>query len=227
MTVTGITKRRVTSVTTCKRVGDQIYPPPWSEIIDSTVRADYLGSSQTVSHMPIQNSKKRPPPPPKKSDAIASGDAVPKQTKTPSHEAIWGKPVVRLGYAAVPSIFLQTQQRLGLSNTQAMICIHLLDYWHFEERRPFPSKKDLSRRMGVTEKTIQTNIAAMEKAGLIRRELRFTASGDHNSNVYHLDGLVSKVRALEPEFTADRLEQKANREKLQSRGGKNPKKAAG
>ncbi|WP_374153197.1 helix-turn-helix domain-containing protein (plasmid) [Xanthomonas hortorum pv. hederae] len=69
--------------------------------------------------------------------------------------------VVRFGYAAIPSILLQGQRRLGLNNTQAMICIHLLDYWHHEDRRPFPSKRDLARRMGVTEKTIQTNISAL------------------------------------------------------------------
>ncbi|MFA1827124.1 helix-turn-helix domain-containing protein [Xanthomonas campestris] len=147
--------------------------------------------------------------------------------KTPSHEAIWGRPVVRFGYAAIPSILLQGQRRLGLNNTQAMICIHLLDYWHHEDRRPFPSKRDLARRMGVTEKTIQTNISALEKAGIIRREYRKTASGDFNSNIYHLDGLINKVREIEPGFTAERQLRKENRSKLQSPGGleKKPKSA--
>ncbi|MDC8635654.1 helix-turn-helix domain-containing protein [Xanthomonas hortorum] len=114
-----------------------------------------------------------------------------------------------------------------LNNTQAMICIHLLDYWHHEDRRPFPSKRDLARRMGVTEKTIQTNISALEKAGIIRREYRKTASGDFNSNIYHLDGLINKVREIEPGFTAERQLRKENRSKLQSPGGleKKPKSA--
>lgn len=178
--------------------------------------------------IPTSKSKKDALPAPRKQalKKVASAGMETKQVKTPSHEAIWGKPVVRFGYAAVPSILLQGQQRLGLSNTQAMICIHLLDYWHFEDRRPFPSKKDLARRMNVTEKTIQTNIASMEKAGLIKREIRKTASGDYNSNIYHLDGLVRRVRELEPEFNQVRQENKAKREKLQTRGGlKNSKKA--
>lgn len=144
--------------------------------------------------------------------------------KIPSHEAIWGKPVVRFGYAAIPSIMLQGQRRIGLNSTQALICIHLLDYWHHEDRRPFPSKRDLASRMGLTEKTIQLNISQLEKAGLIRREYRKTASGDFNSNIYHLDGLIAKVREIEPGFTADRQTRKENRAKLQSPGG--PRKKA-
>ncbi len=148
-----------------------------------------------------------------------SPESETKKPKVSSNETIWGKPVMRLGYAAIPSILLQAQRRLGLSNTQAMICIHLLDYWHYADRRPFPSKRELAQRMGVTDKTIQTNVREMEQAGLIKREYRKTASGDHNSNVYHLDGLVSKVQALEPEFTEERQIRREKRSKLQSPGG--------
>ena len=57
---------------------------------------------------------------------------------------------------------------------------------------------------GVTDKTIQTNIRQLEIAGLIRREQRKTASGDWNSNIYHLNGLVERIRQLEPDFTKAR-----------------------
>ncbi|HDS1131771.1 TPA: helix-turn-helix domain-containing protein [Stenotrophomonas maltophilia] len=168
-----------------------------------------------------------PAPPPVPVSAVAPPAPPATPRKISSHEAIWGRPVVRFGYAAIPSILLQGQRRLGLNNTQAMICIHLLDYWHHEDRRPFPSKRDLARRMGVTEKTIQTNISALEKAGIIRREYRKTASGDFNSNIYHLDGLITKVREIEPGFTAERQLRRENRSKLQSPGGleKKPKSA--
>jgi predicted transcriptional regulator len=117
-----------------------------------------------------------------------------------SHERIWGKAVIQHGYAGIPSVLIQAQSRLGISPLQMNIIIQLLDYWRDHDRRPFPSKKDLARRIGVTDKTIQNNIRALERAGLIRRELRRAAAGDWNSNIYHLDGLVERIQKIEPDF---------------------------
>ena len=121
-----------------------------------------------------------------------------------STEKIWGKAVYAHGYTGVPSILIQAQRRLGINPTQMNIIVQLLDYWYEPSRKPFPTKKDLSSRLGVTQKTIQNNIRAMEKQGLIQREQRKTAAGDWNSNIYHLDGLVAKVQAFEPEFAEEK-----------------------
>ena len=115
-----------------------------------------------------------------------------------------GKTVLRHGYAGIPSILIRSQARLGLSPTQMNIIVQLLDYWFEPNRPPFPSKKDLADRIGITAKTVQINIRELETAGYITREMRRTKSGDWNSNIYHLDGLVKKIRKLEPEFTEAR-----------------------
>ena len=138
---------------------------------------------------------------------------------TSSTERIWGKAVYACGYVAVPSILIQAQRRLGLSPTQLNIIVQLLDYWREPSRKPFPPKKDLAKRIGVTEKTIQNNIRDLEKAGLIRREIRKTAVGDYNTNIYHLDGLVSKVQELEPEFTAQRRKRQEEKTSLETPAG--------
>jgi hypothetical protein len=46
-------------------------------------------------------------------------------------------------------------------------------------------------------------IRALERAGLIEREMRKTAAGNWNSNIYHLNGLIANVQALELEFAAE------------------------
>ena len=120
--------------------------------------------------------------------------------KASSTEKIWGKAVAGYGYTGIPSILIQAQSRLGVSPLQFNIIIQLLDYWRDPSRRPFPSKREVAGRIGVNEKTIQTNIRALEQAGLIRRELRRTAAGDYDSNIYHPDGLVERIRALKPDF---------------------------
>ncbi|WP_394539871.1 helix-turn-helix domain-containing protein [Lysobacter enzymogenes] len=139
--------------------------------------------------------------------------------KLSSTERIWGKAVYRHGYAGIPSILIQGQRRLGLNPMQMNICIQLLDYWFDPVRKPFPTKKDLAQRIGCNEKTIQNNIRALEQAGLVKRHYRRTAAGDWNSNIYDLDGLVAKVQALEPEFTAQKEQRAMLKSQLQKPGG--------
>jgi hypothetical protein len=145
-------------------------------------------------------------------DNIVEFPATKPVLKPSSTVAIWGKAVAGHGYAGVPSVLIRAQGRLGLSAMQFSIVVQLLEYWREPNRRPFPSKRDLAERMGASEKAIQLNIAALEKVGLISRELRRTPAGDWDSNIYHLDGLVQRVQALEPDFAKERAAKKAWRD---------------
>lgn len=85
--------------------------------------------------------------------------------KASSTERIWGSAVHKHGYAGIPSILIQAQRRLGINPIQMNIIVQLLDYWFEPSRRPFPSKKELANRIGVTDKTIQTTSALWKKPG--------------------------------------------------------------
>ena len=171
--------------------------------------------------------------------------AAPAKTEA-SHVRIWSKPVVALGYTALPSVMIQAQRRLGglqallrgaaglgaklgyqaqrrlgITPLQFNILVQLLDYWREPSRAPFPSKVELAERIGVKPKTIQTNIRALEKAQLVTREMRKTAAGDWNSNIYHLDGLVERIKTLVPEFEAAREER--NKAKAAQKRAQTPK----
>ncbi len=142
------------------------------------------------------------------------------ETKKPSsNERIWGKAVYGNGYGAIPSILIQGQRGLRITPMQMNILIQLLGYWHEPTRKPFPSKKDLAKRMGVTDKTIQTNIRELEQAGYVMREQRKTSAGDWNTNIYHLDGLVAKIKALDPEFAAEKKQREEGKAALQTPKG--------
>lgn len=133
--------------------------------------------------------------------------------RTPSsHERIWGKSILAHGYTALPSILIQAQRRLGISPLQFSILVQLLDYWRDPARAPFPSKVDLADRIGCQPKTIQINIRALEEAGLVKRQLRKTAAGDWNSNIYYLTGLVERIQKLEPEFAEARKKRQEAKE---------------
>jgi predicted transcriptional regulator len=103
---------------------------------------------------------------------------------------------------------------------QFNILVQLLDYYRDPHRAPFPSRAELGRRIGVKPKTIQTNMRQLEQAGLVRREMRKTAAGDWASNIYHLDGLVERVKKLEPEFTEARKEREAARARVSTPVGR-------
>lgn len=140
--------------------------------------------------------------------------------KRSSTEQIWGKKVYRHGYAGVPSILIRGQERLGLSPTQFNIIVQLLDYWFEPAKKPFPSKRELAARINVTQKTIQKNIRELETAGLIRREQRRSAAGDWTSNIYHLDGLIEKVQAIEPDFEEEKKQRQAAKSRAETPAGK-------
>ena len=69
-------------------------------------------------------------------------------------------------------------------------------------------------------KTIQINIRELETAGLVRRETRKTAAGDWNSNIYHLDGLVKRVREIEPEFAEEKKKRAEARKTVETPKGR-------
>ncbi len=120
------------------------------------------------------------------------------------------------GYTAVPNILVRAQSHLGINTTQFNIIIQLLSYWIRPENPPFPSKKELAVRMGITPATVRINIKALEEARLIERKQQITIHGDYGSNMYRLDGLVAKLKARVPDFDEEREERRAAREKTET-----------
>lgn len=145
--------------------------------------------------------------------ATRSKKDMPKKSST---EKIYGVNVLSHGYTAVPNILVRAQSRLGINTTQFNIIVQLLSYWMRPDNPPFPSKKDLATRMGITPATVRINIKALEDAGLIEREQQITTHGDYGSNIYRLNGLVAKLKALVPDFDDEREERRSAREKTET-----------
>lgn len=120
-------------------------------------------------------------------------------------ERIFGGKVTSHGCTDVPNLLLCAQQRLGISATQFNIITQLLSHWNDPSDPAAPSKRELARRMGITSQTLRINVADLEERGFVRREQQRTADGDCGPNLYHLDGLVEKLKELEPGFEAGRI----------------------
>lgn len=112
----------------------------------------------------------------------------------------WGASVMKIGFNIIPSILIRGQSRLGLSSPQIMVLLQIIDHWWNHRDWPFPSKRELSNRIGIGQRQIGRHLEALEKAGLIKRIERFGGHHGRKSNEYDLSGLVEKIQALEPEF---------------------------
>jgi DNA-binding HxlR family transcriptional regulator len=135
----------------------------------------------------------------------------PKGDTRKSSEKKYGKPVMDYGFCIVPSLLMQAQARLGVNPVQFNVIMHLADIWWEAGQRPWPTKKLLADRMGMSERQVQRQIAELEQAGLITRVGRTRPGRGKTSNEYDLSGLVKKMQELEPEFTEAKKESQKRR----------------
>ena len=142
--------------------------------------------------------------------------------KTRESEKKWGKNVIALGFCVVPSLLLRAQQRLGLNPTQLAVLMQLCDFWWDSDRKPFPGKKALGERLGLSPRQVQRYIAELEQAGLVQRIERRAGHGGKLTNIYDLSGLVARLKKLAPEFRAVEQEAKASRKAVAKRGYSRP-----
>lgn len=128
----------------------------------------------------------------------------------------WGNETINLGYVVVPSVILRAQARLHIDAAGLAVLIHLLDHWWQPDSMPWPSKKALAERLGVSEKTIQRAMVRLEREGHIKREERYRSNRGRTSNRYDLSPLVAKLKPIAEEMAkakaeADKLKHKATR----------------
>ena len=136
----------------------------------------------------------------------------PPKSATKASEEKWGAAVIKLGFCLVPSLLLRAQQRLKLNPTQLAVLMQLGDYWWDPARKPYPSKKTLAQRLGLSARQVQRHIADLEQAGLVTRIERRGSDGGKLTNTYDLSGLVGRLQELEPEFRAVEEENRKRRE---------------
>ena len=100
--------------------------------------------------------------------------------------------------------------------------MQLCDFWWDGDRKPFPGKKALSERLGLSPRQVQRYIAELEQAGLVQRIERRAGHGGKLTNIYDLSGLVARLKKLEPEFRAVEEKAKASRKAVAKRGYSRP-----
>jgi hypothetical protein len=108
---------------------------------------------------------------------------------TPSFEK-WGD-VAYGGFQIVPDLLLKNQKNLGLNATEMVVLLNVLMHWWYRNQKPFPRSTTISKRMGITVRSVQRALIALEDGGLLERE-----KGSKRATFLNPDGLVRKLSEL-------------------------------
>lgn len=136
------------------------------------------------------------------------------------NEKKWTKPLMDAGWTCIPSVIIERQQALGLDPIDINILMHLASHWWTEDNKPYPSKVTIATALGVTPRTVQRRIAAMEAAGFVHREERRIKGKGSNTNRYHLDGLIKAAQPYAQEKLEERTARGEARKQAVARKGK-------
>lgn len=136
-----------------------------------------------------------------------------------ANEKKWGRPLMDAGWTIIPNILLERQQALGLQPLDINILLHIIKYWWAHDRLPFPSKVTIAKCLGVTPRTVQRRIAALEHAGLIKRIVRKDPTKGYQTNQYDFAGLIKEATPYAQERNEERSRRKKeDKERLVRRG---------
>lgn len=135
----------------------------------------------------------------------------------------WGRKLTSAGWTAMPNVIFQRQKALGLSPLDVNILLQLIAFWWEPGNLPHPSKKTIADAIGVTSRTVQKRIAAMETAKFIKRIPRRSSLNGSNSNQYDFSGLIAAATPFAEEELQE-IEQR-KKDKADKLARKKPKLA--
>ncbi len=124
-------------------------------------------------------------------------------------EEKWSAALARAGWTPLPNIILEKQGALKLKPLDVNILLQIAKHWWRADSAPFPSIDTVASAIGVTARTVQRRITAMQKARLIKRVERYYARGGQKSNAYTFDGLIERCKPFAEEAAKERAKRKA------------------
>jgi DNA-binding MarR family transcriptional regulator len=91
-----------------------------------------------------------------------------RQRATTATQEKWGE-VARAGFQTVPDLLLKHQKELRISPTEMVVLLNVLMHWWYRDQKPFPRPTTISKRMGVTVRTVQRALSNLQESGLVKR----------------------------------------------------------
>ena len=107
----------------------------------------------------------------------------------------WGG-AEKAGFQLVPNVIFRAQRHLGLDSADVVILLNLTLHWWRADSLPFPSPAILANRMGLSKRTIERRIKALERKEFLKRlPLQTNEVGGAPRRRYELEGFIKKLEA--------------------------------
>ncbi len=99
------------------------------------------------------------------------------------------------GFSVVPDVLLRYQSRLGLTPLDVVIILNICLHWWTPKELPFPRLATIGARIGLSPRSVERRIIAMEKKRLL---LRLAAERHDALTIrrFDLSGLVKELQSL-------------------------------
>lgn len=123
-------------------------------------------------------------------------------------ECRWTKTLTDAGWTALPNVILEKQAAFEIKPIEINLILQIAKYWWEADSAPFPAINTLAETIGVTPRTVQKNLAALEKKGMIEKKARYYSRGGQKSNEYTFQGLIEKCKPFAVEMTEVRKKKK-------------------
>lgn len=100
-------------------------------------------------------------------------------------------------FTIVPSLLFEKQRDLNITPVEFAVLLQLMSYWWKAADLPWPSKRDLGRRLDMDESNVRRHITSLCQKKLIERiERTDKATNRQTSNKYSFKPLVQKLKKL-------------------------------
>ena len=121
----------------------------------------------------------------------------------------WGK-AIDAGFAIIPDVLIRAQRVLELDSVDLAIILNLVMHWWRADELPYPRPAVIARRIGVSTRTVERRIAALEMRGLITRLLPEKSQDKLTIRRFDLSNLVMQLGGLSDGNLADRPSRRKN-----------------
>ncbi|GJM14824.1 MAG: hypothetical protein DHS20C13_01510 [Thermodesulfobacteriota bacterium] len=119
---------------------------------------------------------------------------------------IWGDLLNEKQGFAVPRVLRLKRKELGLNNQEYILLLDYLDcYKHGETEDLHVFLAELN---GVSQKTIQRRLSALEKKGLLRQEINVNAKGRIKGVIFNPEPLVEKLKSITTSLSLNKEDEK-------------------
>jgi hypothetical protein len=107
-----------------------------------------------------------------------------------------GPALLAHGYTALPNTVLMQYRRLGITDAEFLVIVHLWSDWWGDREQPCPAIGTLAGRLGKSVRQVQHLITSLQAKGLLGVYRRSDERGGQISNAYDLRPFVHAVETL-------------------------------